>query len=111
MLVLFGKQYEVYFGQGIRPQVRGSKHFPARRGLSFYESELVGMKKKELRIQNELRELEKQKKKYQNQLNTGQVEGKATSEIDILVKANKQTKTFLEFLTWYLMPAGSRNTT
>ncbi|MEM8900212.1 MAG: DUF4139 domain-containing protein [Bacteroidota bacterium] len=63
-----------------------------KEALAFYESELAGMKKKELKIRNELKELEKQKKKYQNQLNTNKVEEKATSEIEILVKADKRTK-------------------
>ncbi len=63
-----------------------------KEALAFYESELAGMKKKELRIRNELKELEKRKKKYQNQLSAGQVEEKATSEIEILVKASKHTK-------------------
>ena len=63
-----------------------------REALAFYENELAGMKRKELKIRNELKELEKLKKKYQNQLNTNKVEEKATSEIEILVKANKRTK-------------------
>ncbi|MEM7510403.1 MAG: DUF4139 domain-containing protein [Bacteroidota bacterium] len=63
-----------------------------REALAFYENELAGMKRKELKIRNELKELEKLKKKYQNQLSAGQPEEKATSEIEILVKANKRTK-------------------
>ncbi|MEL6194275.1 MAG: DUF4139 domain-containing protein [Bacteroidota bacterium] len=63
-----------------------------REALAFYENELAGMKRKELKIRNELKELEKLKKKYQNQLSAGQPEEKATSEIEILVKVNKGTK-------------------
>lgn len=63
-----------------------------REALSFYETALAGMKKKELRIRNELKVLEKLKQTFLNQISTEQVEEKATSEIEILVKADKRTR-------------------